>query len=154
MRSSSVLVVESNRQQAEALAVEARKYRSQVSTCSSFEEAYNEIRFRGPLIVVTHAVIGAFQGVHLAQAAVRANRSARVVIYGSLGDLVLARHVVSTRVFFERQSFLRHTLQRYLTANLPSLDRRDVRVPDRRTTFRGGRRASDIDALWAGASGH
>jgi hypothetical protein len=154
MRSSAVLIVESNRQQAETLAVEARKYRSQVSTSSSFEEAYNEIRFRGPLIVVTHAVVGAFQGVHLAQAAVRANRSAHVVIYGSLADLVLARQVSSTRVFFERQAFLPYTLPRYLTASLPSLDRLDVRVPDRRTTFRGGRRASDIDALWAQAPRH
>lgn len=152
MGSSSVLIVESNRQQADTLVLEARKYRSQITRCGSFEEAYQEIRLRGPMLVLTHAVIGAFQGVHLAQAAVRANKNAHAVIYGSVADLVLARQMFSTRVFFERQAFLRHTLPRYLTANLPGLDRRDVRVPDRRTTFRGGRRASDIDALWAPAS--
>jgi len=154
MGSPSVLIVESNRQQADTLAQVARKHRSQVATCSTFEEAYKEIRLRGPLIVVTHAVVGAFQGVHLAQAAVRANKSAHVVIYGSVADLVLARQMFNTRVFFERQTFLSHTLQRYLTASLPGLDRRDVRVPDRRTTFRGGRRASDIDALWTQPSRH
>lgn len=154
MGSSSVLIVESNRQQADTLVNLARKYRSQVDLCSSFEEAYNEIRFRGPLIVVTHAVVGAFQGVHLAQAAVRANKDAHAVIYGSVADLVLARQMFSPRVFLERQSFLRHTMQRYLTASLPSLDRRDVRVPDRRTAFRGGRRASDIDVLWTPPSRH
>jgi len=154
MGSPSVLIVDSNRQQADTLVKMARKYRSQVGMCSSFEEAYEQIRLRGPMIVVTHAVVGAFQGVHLAQAAVRANKSAHAVIYGSLSDLVFARQMFSPRVFFERQTFLRHTLQRYLTANLPSLDRRDVRVPDRRTTFRGGRRASDIDVLWTPPSRH
>src|SRR5579863_4331620 len=111
MGSSSILIVESNSQQADMLVKVARKYRSQVATCSSFEEAYNEIRFRGPQIVVTHAVIGAFQGVHLAQAAVRTNKHAHAVIYGSVGDLVFARQMFSPRVFFERQSFIRHTIQ-------------------------------------------
>jgi hypothetical protein len=148
MGSSSVLIVDSDRQQAETLAVAARKCRSEVAMCRSFGEAYDEIRLRRPLIVVARAVIGASQGVHLAQAAVRANSGARVVIYGSLADLVLARQMFSTRVFFERQMFLRYSLQRYLTAHLPGVDRRNVRVPDRRTTFRGGRRASDMDVLW------
>jgi hypothetical protein len=154
MGSSSVLIVESDRRQAETLAVEARKLRGQVAVCHSFEEAYKEIRLRGPRVVVSRAVIGAYQGVHLAQAAVRANSSAHAVIYGSLQDLVFARQMFSTRVFFERQAFLGHTLQRYLTADLPGLDRRNVRVPDRRTTFRGGRRASDTELLWAQASRH
>jgi hypothetical protein len=154
MGSPSVLIVESNRQQADTLVNVARKYRNPVGVCSSFEEAYKEIRLRGPMIVVTRAVIGVSQGVHLAQAAVRANKNAHAVIYGSVSDLVLARQMFSTRVFFERQTFLSHTLQRYLTANLPGLDRRDVHVPDRRTTFRGGRRASDIDVLWTPPSRH
>src|SRR5579864_2571006 len=154
MDSSSVLIVESDRQQADTLATAARKYRRQVGTCTSFEEAYKEIRLGGPQILVTRAVVGVSQGVHLAQAAVRANKNAHVVIYGSVADLVIARQMFSQRVFFERQTFLRHTIQRYLTANLPGLDRRNVRVPDRRTTFRGGRRASDIDALWTPPSTH
>jgi hypothetical protein len=154
MGSSSVLIVESNGQQADTLASVARTYRSEVAVSNTFEEAYEEIRLRRPAVVVTHAVLGAFQGMHLAQAAVRANKSAHVVIYGSVPDLVLARQLFSPRVFFERQTFIRYTLQRYLTANLPRLDRRDVRLPDRRTTFRGGRRASDIGVLWTPPSRH
>src|ERR1700683_589850 len=154
MPSSSVLIVDSDRHRADALALEARKYRGHVATSSSFAEAYEEIRLRGPLIVLSQAVVGASQGVHLAQAAIRANSHAHTVIYGSLTDLVLARQFFNNRVFFVRQPFLPYTLPHYLTAPPPGLDRRDVRVADRRTTFRGGRRASDIDTLWAPPSRH
>jgi hypothetical protein len=143
----SILVVDPDRHVAHTLAVAAEKCRSGVTTCSSFEEADREIRMRAPFMVVAHAVIGRSQGVHLAQAAIRANRRAHVVIYGSPTDLMLARTMFRTRVFFERETFVRYSLPRYLTADLPSLDRRDVRTVDRRTTFRGGRRAWDIEAL-------
>jgi cytoskeleton protein RodZ len=39
----------------------------------------------------------------------------------------------------------------YLGANLPARDRRDPVTPDRRSAFRGGRRASDIAGLRSGA---
>jgi hypothetical protein len=143
----STLVVDSDRQVADTLAIVAAKCRSGVNTCNSFEVAEREIRLRGPLMVAAHAVIGNAQGMHLAQAAIRANRRAHAVIYGSPADLVLAREMFTRRVFFERDTFIRHSLPRYLTANLPRLDRREVRNVDRRTTFRGGRRASDIEAL-------
>jgi hypothetical protein len=145
----SILIVDPDRHVADALALVADKCRSGVRTCGSFEEAQSEIRLRGPLVVAARAVVGSAQGVHLAQTAVRANRRAHVVIYGSPADLLLARKMFSTRVFFEREAFIRHSLPRYLTADLPALDRRDVRNLDRRTTFRGGRRASDIEALRA-----
>jgi hypothetical protein len=145
----SILIVDPDRHVADTLALVADKCRSGVTTCTSFEEAEREIRLRGPLVVAAHAVIGNSQGVHLAQAAIRANRRAHVVIYGSPADLVLARKMFSTRVFFEREAFIRHSLPRYLTADLPNLDRRDVRQVDRRTTFRGGRRAYDTEALRA-----
>lgn len=145
----SLVIVDSDRHVADSLALVADKCRSGVTTCSSFEQAQKEIRLRGPLVVVSHAVIGSSQGVHLAQAAIRANRFAHVVIYGSTADLLLARKMFSTRVFFERETFIRHSLPRYLMADLPGADRREVRVIDRRTTFRGGRRATDIDALRA-----
>jgi hypothetical protein len=143
----SLLVVDPDRHVADTLALTANKCRSGVTICTSFEEAEREIRMRAPLIVLAHAVIGRSQGVHLAQAAIRANRLARVVIYGSPADLMLAHKMFRTRVFFERETFVRYSLPRYLTADLPPLDRRDVRTVDRRTTFRGGRRASDIEML-------
>ena len=145
----SLLIVDPDWQVTDALVLEARKYWARVTTHSSFEKAYEEIRMRRPLMVVSHAVVGKAQGVHLAQAAIRANPEAHSVIYGSLNELVFARAAFTRCVFFERQTFVRHSLPRYLTANLPPVDRREVRVVDRRTTFRGGRRASDIDALRA-----
>jgi hypothetical protein len=144
-----LLIVDPDWHVTDSLALEARKCWGSVTTQSSFEKAYEAIRLRRPLIVVTNAVVGKGQGVHLAQAAIRANPLAHSVIYGSLSDLVFARTSFNRCVFFERQTFVRHSLPRYLTANLPPVDRREVRVVDRRTTFRGGRRASDIDALRA-----
>jgi len=143
----SLLIVDPDWHVTGALALEARKCWRSVTTYSSFEKASEAIRMRGPLIVVAHAVIGKAQGVHLAQAAIRANTEAHSVIYGSLAELVLARTTFNRRVFFERQTFVRHSLPRYLTGALPPSDRREVRVVDRRTTFRGGRRASDLEAL-------
>jgi hypothetical protein len=145
----SLLIVDPDWHVTDALALEARKCRDGVTTYSSFEKAYEEIRMRRPRMVVAHAVIGKSQGVHLAQAALRANPLARSVIYGGVTELVLARTSFNRCVFFERQTFVRHSLPRYLTADLPGVDRREVRVVDRRTTFRGGRRASDIEALRA-----
>jgi hypothetical protein len=143
----SLVIVDPDRHVADTLALVADKCRSGVTTCSSFDQAQKEIRLRGPLLVVSHAVVGSAQGVHLAEAAIRANRLARVVIYGSTADLLLARKMFNTRVFFERETFIRYSLPRYLTADLPRVDRRELRIVDRRTTFRGGRRASDIEAL-------
>jgi hypothetical protein len=151
---SSVMIVDPDRQRADALALQARKYRTQVATRGVFEEALKEILQRAPLLLLTHTLVGTSQGVHLAQAAIRTNSNAHAVLYGGLPDLVLARKMFSTKVFFERLAFVRHSLPRYLTADLPGLDRRNVRVADRRTTFRGGRRASDVEALWAQARRH
>lgn len=142
-----LVIVDPDWRAADSLALEARKYRGGVVTHRSFEKAHEQIRMRAPLLVLAHAVIGPWQGVHLAAAAIRANSLAHAVIYGSPAELVLARTTFNNRVFFERQRFLRHSLSRYLAADLPRLDRRNVRIVDRRTTFRGGRRASDIDAL-------
>lgn len=147
--SLSLLIVDPDWHVTDALALEARKCWDRVTTYSSFEKAYEEIRMRRPLMVVSHAVVGKAQGVHLAQAAIRANPQAHSVIYGSLSELVFARTAFTRCVFFERQTSVRHSLPRYLTANLPPVDRREVRLVDRRTTYRGGRRASDIDALRA-----
>jgi hypothetical protein len=145
----SLLIVDPDWHVTDALALEARKCVDRVTTYSSFEKAYEEIRMRRPLMVVSHAVVGKAQGVHLAQAAIRANPLAHSVIYGNLSELVFARTSFNRCVFFERQTFVRHSLPRYLTADLPPVDRRQVRAVDRRTTFRGGRRASDIEALRA-----
>src|SRR5579863_2315288 len=103
----SLLLVDPDWHVTDALSIEARKCWGSVKVHSSFEEAYEEIRMRRPLMVVTNAVIGKAQGVHLAQAAVRANNVAHSVIYGSLTDLVLARTSFNRSVFFERQTFVR-----------------------------------------------
>ena len=103
----SLLIVDPDWHVTDALALEARKCWDRVTTYSSFEKAYEEIRMRRPLMVVSHAVVGKAQGVHLAQAAIRANPQAHSVIYGSVSELVFARTAFTRCVFFERQTFVR-----------------------------------------------
>ncbi len=144
----SVLVVDSDKHRADGLAIEARKHRGEVTTRHTYEDAQKEIQLRAPLILIAHARIRMSQGVHLAQLAVRANGLAHALIYGSPAELVLAHDMFSTRAFFVRESLVSYALPRFLISALPVHERRDVRVVDRRTTFRGGRRASDVDVLW------
>lgn len=144
----SVLVVDPDHQAAETIALLARRFRGEVASCSSFDAARTEIQRRCPLLLVSAAKIGFAQGAHLAQAAIRANSKAHAIVYGTLDELVLARDVFSSRVLFARRTLVRDALPHLLRADLPLQDRRDVRVVDRRDTFRGGRRATDVEALW------
>ncbi len=114
---------------------------------ATFEEARREVVERAPLRVVSNLRLGMFNGIQLAYVARLANPAACSVIYGTAADLVLAREVQRACAFYERQAFLPHSLIRYLTTALPEYDRRDVGTLDRRHTFRGGRRATDIERL-------
>jgi hypothetical protein len=70
----------------------------------------------------------------------------RVLVYGDLEDLLLAREAQQLG-FFEPQTSIQNTLTGYLTGLLPATDRRNVTNRDRRGLFRGGRRNSDTAGL-------
>jgi DNA-binding NtrC family response regulator len=150
----SVVIVEPDRNLAMTLAGLAQKAGASVVTRSSFEEARKEIAQRVPSVLFANVRLGMMRGTHLAHAATLGNSRLRAIVYGRPADLVLEMGARRPRMFFEREAFLPFSLAHYLAADLPASDRRDVRHVDRRTTFRGGRRATDIAPLHQAQPAH
>ena len=92
--------------------------------------------------VVSNLRLGAFNGLHLAYA-VNAVAATRCIVYTESRELALAQDVRRAGAFYEVADRLPVTLPAYLAGGLPSADRRDPAVPDRRAPFRGGRRSWD-----------
>jgi hypothetical protein len=65
-------------------------------------------------------------------------------VYDEPTDPQLAFEAQLIGAFYETTSRLQFTLPVYIHAQLPERDRRDVRHLERRTLFRGGRRAADV----------
>jgi hypothetical protein len=98
--------------------------------------------------VISNLRLGAFNGLHLTYAASVETR-ARCIVYTDVREPGLAQDVRRAGAFYEITDRLPVTLPAYLAGNLPSADRRDPATPDRRTSFRGGRRSWDRQLLSA-----
>ena len=59
-------------------------------------------------------------------------------------DVALAREAQLAGAFYEASFKLLHALPAYIQGELPDRDRRDPMRSDRRSSFRGGRRATDV----------
>ena len=101
----------------------------------------------GPVdFVVTNVRLGAYNGLHLVYLAASFNRgSTRAIVYSDALDIGFAREAQLAGAFYEVRTSLPAALISYLRAPaLPPRDRRDPEMRDRRATFRGGRRGSDL----------
>jgi DNA-binding NtrC family response regulator len=114
---------------------------------SDFQAARRELRGRELNAVVANLRLGPFNGIHLAYAAKHAHPEMRVIIYAQQHDQLLAREAQRAGAFYERLALVPYVIGRFLGAALPTADRRDAATPDRRTSFRGGRRISDMSSL-------
>ena len=97
--------------------------------------------------LVTNIRLDAYNGLHLAYLASLTARPIRIVVYGDPSDLALAREAQLLGAFFEPRRCIADALPGYLSTDLPPGDRRMPWGGDRRTMFRGGRRAAD-GAAW------
>ena len=93
--------------------------------------------------LVTNIRVQAYNGLHLAYLAKVSNRPIRILVYGDTDDLILAREAQQLGAFYESRKSIVNSLAGYLTCLLPSRDRRDAAVHDRRLAVRGGRRSAD-----------
>ena len=118
-------------------------------SCDSFASARHMLMTLRPEMVVSNVRLAAFNGIQLAYLAKLADPTTSIVVYASDNDLGLATDAQEACAFFERERFIPYSLPAYLAAaaQLPPRDRRDPRRPDRRATFRGGRRATDLSFL-------
>lgn len=92
------------------------------------------------------ATVG-LEGLQLAHVLAGAGYSTRALIYSDGVEPWIVRELHRTGAFVETRARVVFSLPSYVKAKLPILDRRDPSKPDRRTTYRGGRRASDVPRI-------
>ena len=95
-------------------------------------------------LLATNIRLAAYNGLHLVYIA-RLSQT-RCVVYAEDEDLFLARLAQAAGAFYEHCGRVAFALPRYPIVELPSSDRRDPAVVDRRSPaiFRGGRRCADL----------
>jgi DNA-binding NarL/FixJ family response regulator len=125
--------------------VEAHGHRC-IST-ADFAAARRHLRDDALGVLVTNLRLGAFNGIHLAYLTRIAHPDARILVYAREHDRMLAAETQAAGAFYARQEYVAFSLPAFLRASLPERDRRNVDGLDRRTTFRGGRRTTDIPVV-------
>ena len=110
---------------------------------TTFVAARRELEMKGPAALIAKVRLGMFNAIQLGYLTKLKTPSARVILYGDDNDAPLGAEVQAAHGFYERTEFVQHSLASYLRAQLPETDRRNVWAIDRRTIFRGGRRATD-----------
>ena len=140
-----VLLVEPNSRLADIIQESIRPL-AQVHHHLEFESARRQLGALRLDFVVSNLRLGAFNGLHLTYA-VNAVLPTRCIVYTESREPALAQDVRRAGAFYEVADRLPVTLPAYLASHLPSGDRRDPAVPDRRTPFRGGRRIWDRQLL-------
>jgi DNA-binding NtrC family response regulator len=98
-------------------------------------------------LLITNARLDQHSGMDLVRLAAGMRLPMRSVVYTAGDDFECVRETQNLRAFYERADRLLFALPAYVHAALPDRDRRDAWRPDRRAIFRGGRRASDIQAV-------
>lgn len=101
-------------------------------------------------IVVTNLRLHTHNGLHLVYLISASGLPTRIIVYTDDVDPFLVREAQQAGALYESLPRLIYSLPAYIHADLPELDRRDPARPDRRSTYRGGRRRSDV-ALSTGA---
>jgi PleD family two-component response regulator len=111
-----------------------------VHLCRDFSAARERLLNQPPDLLVTNLRLHEYNGLHLVYLA---TPHTRCVVYSAHDDLVLAREVQAAGAFYERSMRLSRSLAGYVHGSLPTQDRRDVGLLDRRHFPRGGRRSCD-----------
>jgi len=118
---------------------------SPTDAVDSFQAAYARLTSDPPDLLVTNLRLHAtVEGLQLAYVVASSGYPTRVLVYSETAEPWITRELHRASAFFEAQWRLQFALPAYMMADLPVLDRRSPVVPDRRTAYRGGRRASDV----------
>ena len=142
-----VLAVDSHKKWLDALK-ERWNHLAEIEVCAEFPVARTRLfDVPPPELLVTNLRLGPFNGLHLVFLAQSASLPTTCLTYGTHNnptDLALAREAQLAGAFYEASYRLPYALPSYLQSTLPERDRRDPGREDRRGTFRGGRRATDL----------
>jgi DNA-binding NtrC family response regulator len=119
----------------------------EADVCLSFQAARSCVESNAYSLLVTNVRLKAYNGVHLAYLAKRAQTATHIVVYDERTDLGLAREIQNAGAFYDLAQRLTVTLPAYIGAPLPDADRRQPASYDRRSSRRGGRRRWDSHSL-------
>lgn len=112
---------------------------------SDFRAAFDRLGDDSPDLMIANLRLRAnVEGLQLAYVVASSGYATRAVVYSEYAETWVAHEIQRAGAFFEKPARLVFSLPSYIHAKLPVLDRRNPLEPDRRLTFRGGRRASDV----------
>ena len=118
---------------------------AEIVLVGEFQEAYARLSSGSFDLLVTNLRLdNNVEGLHLAYVAASSRFATRAVVYSEELEPWVAHELQRAGAFYEIQSRMVFALPAYVQAELPVLDRRSPALPDRRTVYRGGRRASDV----------
>jgi CheY-like chemotaxis protein len=126
----------------------------EVAAASDFQTAYSRLSPAPPDLLIARLRLDSnVEGLQLAYTLASARSPTRSIVYSDRAEPWVTRELQRVGAFYETQSRLQFALPAYLQARLPVLDRRDPMYLDRRTKYRGGRRASDVPLISARGGG-
>ena len=100
--------------------------------------------FKTPFdLLVTNIQLGAYNGLQLVYLVAATGLPTCSLVYTDRLDAASGEEVQRAGAFYEVRERLPYALPAYLLGQLPTVDRRRVTIPERRTRPRGGRRRSD-----------
>jgi hypothetical protein len=137
-----LLLVEPNDNVAAILTQRVRGL-AEVHRHTRFESARTALSIAPWTFIATNIRLGDFNGLHLVHLAATTRVSARALVYADQYDPHLAHEVQQAGAFYETRDGVQRALATYLQAVLPTRDRRDPAVRDRRTRLGAGRRCWD-----------
>jgi hypothetical protein len=144
------LIVDPHAHFANYLTSAARSAEMRVTVADNFVEARSHLADPDLAVLVTSLKLGDYNGVHLVHLARQQASSATCIVHGH-DDHALGLDAQRAGAFYEWRDSVVFAFPKYLAAlgALPSADRRDPTVGDRRVSFRGGRRITDVAMLHA-----
>ncbi len=137
-----VLLVEPDQALAGRL-YEAIRSVAEVHLHPQFETARTHLLTMPFDFVITNLRLKAFNGLHLVHLAAAAQLPARALVYTDEYNPALAKEIQRSGAFYEPKEALIHAIGVYLQSALPTQDRRNPSVRDRRHDDRSGRRCWD-----------
>ena len=148
-RTRTVLVVEADAVYRDTL-LRAAGVLAGAEAVADFQAAYTRLCTGTLDLLVTNLRLRAnVDGLQLAYVAASAGYPTRVLVYGERVEPWMIHELQRSGAFFETKARILFALPSYARAELPVLDRRNPVTPDRRrTSYRGGRRASDVPVIF------
>src|SRR5256885_988696 len=122
---------------------DALRLLAEVDDCRDFPVARARLSAASYDWLISNLRLESYNGLHLVHLVAFAGLPTRALVYGDPHDVWLAREAQRIGAFYESRDHLLRALPAIVLGKLPETDRRDPMAADRRSVFRGGRRAVD-----------